>query len=49
MQCSNPAEKKITEIEEGKINYKTKIIENNPDEKVATFSFTLPRVSNDKN
>ena len=44
-----PAGKKVREIEEGKINYETKLIENNPDGKGATFSFTLPRVSNNKN
>ena len=44
-----PAGKKVREIEGGKISYETKLIENNPDGKGATFSFTLPRVSNNKN
>jgi two-component system sensor histidine kinase VicK len=33
-----PAERKIREIEEGKINYETRIIENNPDEIVRRLS-----------
>jgi two-component system, OmpR family, sensor histidine kinase VicK len=33
-----PAERKIREIEEGKINYETRIIENNPDEIVRQLS-----------
>jgi two-component system, OmpR family, sensor histidine kinase VicK len=40
-----PAEKKIREIEEEKINYETKIIENNPDEIIKQ----LARLTTDSN